>query len=182
MDKLEEHIKKYRDDLDEYTPSSDIWKRIKRATKKKSTTVIRWISIAAMALVILGSVAVFYNPLNRWSVTGNRSVKNEEQSSDNPRLKETEIYYNNLVNSLYREAAPLLTANPEIKKELSADFTQLDSICSDIKKDLKDNVANQEVIEALIQNYRIKIRLLEDMLIILKENKDNPEKNKSYEL
>jgi hypothetical protein len=43
-------------------------------------------------------------------------------------------------------------------------------------------VANQEVVEALIQNYRIKIRLLEDMLIILKENENNPEKSKSYEL
>ena len=75
-----------------------------------------------------------------------------------------------------------LTANPEIQKELVTDISQLDSICSEIKKDLKDNVANQEVVEALIQNYRIKIRLLEDMLTILKENENNPEKKKSHEL
>ena len=81
-----------------------------------------------------------------------------------------------------REATPLLTKNPEIKKELNIDLSQLDSICSDLKKDLKDNVSNQEVVEALIQNYRIKIRLLEDMLTILKENENNPEKKKSHEL
>jgi hypothetical protein len=97
-------------------------------------------------------------------------------------LKETEIYYNNLVNSLYREATPFLTSNPEIKKELNTDISQLDSICFEIKKDLKDNVANQEVVEALIQNYRIKIRLLEDMLTILKENENHQEKNRSHEL
>jgi len=97
-------------------------------------------------------------------------------------LKETEIYYSTLVNSLYMEATPLLTKNPEIKKELNTDLSQLDSICSDLKKDLKDNVSNQEVVEALIQNYRIKIRLLEDMLTILKENENNPEKKKSHEL
>ena len=74
----------------------------------------------------------------------------------NSQLKETEIYYNNLANSLYREATPMLTRNPEIEKELSTDISQIDSICSEIKKDLKDNVANQDVIEALIQNYRIK--------------------------
>ena len=107
---------------------------------------------------------------------------NEVFSQVNPQLKETEIYYNNLVNSLYREATPLLTKNPEIKKELNTDLSQLDSICSDLKKDLKDNVSNQEVVEALIQNYRIKIRLLEDMLTILKENENNPEKKKSHEL
>jgi hypothetical protein len=58
----------------------------------------------------------------------------------------------------------------------------LDSIFSNIKKDLKDNVATQEVVEALIQNYRIKIRILEDMPILLKEDKNNPEKSKNYEL
>ena len=99
-----------------------------------------------------------------------------------PQLKETETYYNNLVNSLYKEATPLLTKNPEIKKELNIDLSHLDSICVDIKKDLKDNISNQDVVEALIQNYRIKIRILEDMLAILKANENNPEKKKSYEL
>jgi len=61
-------------------------------------------------------------------------------------------------------------------------MSHLDSLCTEIKKDLKDNVANQEVIEALIQNYRIRIRLLEDMLTILKENENKPAKKKSYEL
>jgi hypothetical protein len=37
-------------------------------------------------------------------------------------------------------------------------------------------------VEALIQNYRIKIRLLEDILTILKEDENNPEKKKDYEL
>jgi len=88
----------------------------------------------------------------------------------------------NLVNSLYREAMPYLTENPEIEKELVTDIPHLDSICVEIKNDLKDNVSNQEVVEALIQNYRIKIRLLEDMLTILQENETNPDKNKDYEL
>jgi hypothetical protein len=39
---------------------------------------------------------------------------------------------------------------------------------------LKDNVDNQDVIEALINNYRIKIQILEDMLIVLKQNENNP--------
>ena len=52
----------------------------------------------------------------------------------------------------------------------------------DIKKDLKDNIANQDVIEALIQNYRIKINILEDMLTVLKANENNHEKEKSHEL
>jgi hypothetical protein len=182
MDKLEEHIRKNREDLDRYSPSSGIWKRIKRGLKKGKSPISQWLSIAAMVIVILGTAVVFLRPGNKWSNTNSEMRNDAGLTTANPQLKETEIYYNNVVNSLYREAIPMLTGNPEIEKELNTDISQLDSICSEIKKDLKDNVANQEVVEALIQNYRIKIRLLEDMLIILKENEDNPEKSKSYEL
>jgi len=182
MDKLEEFIRKNREDLDRYSPSVGIWKKVKRSFKKEKHSVNKWFSIAAMVVVILCTGIILIRLGN------NRSASNSDMEADgsleqaNPHLKETEIYYNNLVNSLYHEATPLLIGNPEIKKELNADISQLDSICSDIKKDLKDNVANQEVVEALIQNYRIKIRLLEDMLVILKENENNPEKSKSHEL
>jgi hypothetical protein len=182
MDKLEEHIKKNRDELDRYTPSPDIWKKIDRVMRKDKSQLRKWLSIAAMVVIILGSALVFFRPSNSLLINKNPSGNGEGQTSGNPQLKETEIYYNNLVNSLYLEATPLLTGNPEIKKELTIDISQLDSICSDIKKDLKDNVANQEVVEALIQNYRIKIRLLEDMLTLLKENEVNPKKPKSHEL
>jgi hypothetical protein len=184
MDKLEDFIRKNREDLDLYEPSSGTWKRIEKELKDKKTGFKRWMSIAAMLVVILGTAVVMFRLGTMWSDSGNRQSAIEETNQYSPHLKETEIYYTNLVNSLYQEATPLLTGNPEIKKELTNDMSQLDSICTDIKRDLKDNVANQEVVEALIQNYRIKIRLLEDMLIILKEkeNDNNPEKTKSHEL
>lgn len=180
MDKLEEHIRKNREDLDRYSPSSKTWRNISREIHNKKTPVIKWLSVAAMFIVILGTALVFI----KYSGPGRGLLKSEEatESAQNTQLKETEIYYNNLVNSIYLEAKPLLTANPEVQRELVIDISHIDSICSEIKKDLKDNVANQEVVEALIQNYRIKIQLLEDMLTILKENENNPEKQKSHEL
>jgi CHASE3 domain sensor protein len=182
MDKLEEQIRKNREDLDRYSPSSGVWKKIKKGLKKDKSPISRWLSIAAMVIVILGTALVFFTQRNRWSDNNNELSKDSGLTPANPHLKETEIYYNNMVNSLYREATPLLTGNPEIENELNTDISHLDSICSEIKKDLKDNIANQEVVEALIQNYRIKIRLLEEMLIILKENENNPEKKRSYGL
>jgi hypothetical protein len=182
MDKLEEHIRKNREDLDRYSPSARIWKRIRSKTGKEKTPVRKWFSIAAMLIVILGTAVFLINytfPGSDKSLLKNSDAPGTSQATQ---LKETEIYYNNLVNSIYTAAKPLLTANPEIQKELVTDFSHLDSICSDIKRDLKDNVANQEVVEALIQNYRIKIQLLEDMLTILKENENNPEIKKSHEL
>lgn len=182
MDKLEEHIKNNREDLDRHTPSSDIWRRIDKSLNRENTRLPKWLSVAAMLIVILGSALFLYQNRNKMTwMKGGRNLE-AQQELTNPQLKETEIYYNNLVNALYLEATPLLTGNPDIKKELNTDISHLDSLCTEIRKDLKDNVANQEVVEALILNYRIKIRLLEDMLVILRENEGKPEKNKSHEL
>jgi hypothetical protein len=182
MDRLEEHIRNNREDLDRHDPSSDIWRRIDKSLNREKTHLPKWFSIAAMLIVILGSILFLYQDRNNTTwMKGGRNIESQQELS-NPQLKETEIYYNNLVNSLYQEATPLLVSNPEIKKELNTDISHLDSLCTEIRKDLKDNVANQEVVEALILNYRIKIRLLEDMLVILKENEGKPEKNESHEL
>jgi len=182
MDRLEEHIKNNREDLDMHNPSSDIWRRIDKSLGREKTLLPKWFSIAAMLILIFGSALFLYQGRNKmiW-MNGGKKIEAEQEVA-NPQLKETEIYYTNLVNSLYQEATPLLVSNPDIKKELNTDISHLDSLCTDIRKDLKDNVANQEVIEALILNYRTKIRLLEDMLVILKENEGKPEKNKSHEL
>src|SRR5512133_1444315 len=181
MDKLEEHIRRNREELDKYTPPTGIWRRIRKELKKEKSSAKQWLSIAAMIVVILGTALVLFKPEFRWS-DSKKQNNNEQLTQLTPQLKETEIYYNNLVNSLYTEATPLLTNNPEIKKELNSDLSQLDSICSDLKKDLSDNISNQDVVEALVQNYRIKIRILEDMLKVLKENENNPEKKKNHEL
>lgn len=96
-------------------------------------------------------------------------------------LKETELFYNSLYHSMYIQAKPLLTGQPDIAKEIDEGAARIDSICTDIRKDLKDNISNKEVIEALIRNYRIKIQLLEDMLDVVKQN-ETPKKRDSHEL
>lgn len=182
MDKLEEHIRKNREDLDRYSPSKTVWKNIDRQINKKVFPLRKVLSVAAMFVVILAtSVLLFKNGLLTRIITGSEyGTANDVQV--NSQIKETELYYNNLFNSLYREATPMLTGNPEIREEFTSDISHLDSIYIEIKRDLKDNVANQDVVEALIQNYRTKIRLLEEMLIVLKENDINPEKENLHEL
>jgi hypothetical protein len=182
MDKLEDYIRKNREALDRYNPPLGLWKRILKGSNKEKPSLAKWISIAAMIAVIMASSIILFRSGHDVSVKSIESNIETGQTLINSQLMETEAYYNSLANSIYREASPLLIRNPEIGEELSNDILQLDSICSDIKNDLKDNVANQDVIEALIQNYRIKIRLLEDMLTLLKENEDNPEKNNNHEL
>jgi len=182
MDKLEEHIRKHREDLDRYTPPESIWKGVNNKLKRRTFSTRQWLSIAALITVILGTAVIFFKPEYRWADQQQQVRPNDELTQYPPQLKETEAYYNNLVNTLYSEATPMLTKNPEIRKELNTDLSHLDSICIDLKKDLKDNVSNQDVVEALIQNYRIKIQILEDMLSVMKGKDSNSETKKSHEL
>lgn len=175
MDNLEKFISNNRDKLDKYDPSPGIWNRINQEINPGRRSVRFWFSAAAMVILVLGTTVILL-------LSGRKKELNYSGQNNQQALKETELYYNSLVNSLYREATPLMTGQPEIEKEFDNDMAQIDSICADIKKDLKDNIANQEVIEALIQNYRIKIKLLEDMVNLLKQNEVEKDKNKSHEL
>jgi hypothetical protein len=182
MDNLEKYIKENRNDLDKYSPSPSVWQGIRSGMKNSKRSLLIRFSAAAMITVILGTAAFFYVWYNRTSSMTYKGVKNNTYFMPDPQLKETEIYYNNLINELYTKATSLTNLHPDIDKELFNDLTQLDSIYAEIKKDLKDNIANQEVIEALINNYRIRIRMLEEILDILKQNENGHEKNNNHVL
>jgi hypothetical protein len=182
MDRLEEQIRKNRRELDLRRPSPAVWRRVRKELGQDTFPVRRWLSVAAVFLAIIGTAITFFTIGHSWNGSKMESRFDQTASPSGNQLKETEIYYSNIINSLYREAAPLLTSHPDIDKELTDDISHLDSIYLDIKKDLRDNVANQDVIEALIQNYRIRIKILDDMLNMLKEENSTPEKNKRHEI
>jgi hypothetical protein len=182
MDKLENHIKSNRSELDLYDPPQGLWEKIERKLKVRTRYHFRWEAAAAVFLLITATAVTFFTIGHSWSRSRGNYPGNGELQSERSQLRETELYYTSIINSLYREATPLLTNHPDVKKELTEDISQLDSICADIKKDLRDNVSNQEVIEALIQNYRVRIRILEDMLATLKEDKTNSQKSNGYEM
>ena len=91
---------------------------------------------------------------------------------DIPELREAEMYYSGMIHTKLEEVKPLLREYPSLEEELNSDLSELDSIYSGLKSDLKDNIANHEVIEAMIQNYRLRISILEDMLVFLEGKKD----------
>ena len=166
MEEIEKFILDNRKELDPYDPDPRIWERINNSLQHRKRVLYRWLSAAAVIITAIGSALLIYTHID---LKDPAYYSSREQKQE---IRETEIFYSNQLNSLYKEAEPLLTNQPEIRNELYNDMERIDSLCTEIKKDLKDNISNQEVIEALVQNYRIKIRILEDMLTILRENED----------
>jgi len=172
MDRLEKFVRENREKLDMYEPSPRIWERIEgKNVLISKKLLIRLSAAAVITLVLAGSMFLYTNANRKNRISG---LPDE--------IREMELFYNSMASALYMKAKPMLTGQPEVEKELENDLQMIDRICIEIKEDLKDNVDNQEVIEALIQNYTIKIHILEDMLRILNENENHTEKQKSNEL
>ena len=182
-DRLEDFVKQNREQFDLREPDPSIWLKIQTDSDSDGRAVmkehrpLRWLRIAAaVAMIFAGSTAGIY------FLTGDRAEA-ERSSELYLEIIETEQYYSRMVSDRYDELQPFLVSNPVAKEMLSADMEELDEVYKELKEDLKDNASNPEVIEAMILNYRVKLEILEDLLIQLKEKENQDyEKDESVSL
>jgi hypothetical protein len=166
-ERFEKFITEHRDKFDFREPDPRIWKKIEADIRVKKGIDWRLVLSRAAAVVIIFAASYAVNEfIHRQRSEGfkTKSAKILEKEIAIPGLKETEAYYTSLVNQKLDELKPIIANCPVLEEELNYDMSELDSVYHDLKNDLKDNIANQEVIEAIIENYRLRINILEDIL------------------
>lgn len=175
-DRLEEFVRGHSQEFDIHEPDEALWLKIEKTIAPKK--VIPWklyISRAAIVIFLVGASLIGQR---LWMKHGQHIAKrNTEVELNIPELKEAEMYYTGMINAKLEEVKPLLIEHPSLEKELKTDLSELDSVYRSLKNDLKDDIANQEVIEAMIQNYRLRISILEDMLSFLEADINEKENN-----
>jgi hypothetical protein len=168
-DNLEQYIRANRKKFDRYRPHPSV-RRALFAKRPGGRTILMRSSFtraAAVAVLIGCSMLLAYN-------TGIRRSSNM-RAAMSPELRETEVYYETLVSSVFSRANTLFADYPGLETEIRADIGELEQIGRELMDDLKDNVANREVVEALIRNYRLRIQLLEDLMENLPDENDKME-------
>jgi hypothetical protein len=170
-DKFESFIRDQREAFDFREVDPALWKKIEADIKPGH--MINWKLILGRAAAVLIIFAASYLVHDLIDNHGRIAVFNKHQSKAEPEivipeLQEAELYYSGLISEKLEEVRPILASCPGVEEELNTDMTELDSLYTSLKADLKDNVANQEVIEAIIENYRLRIALLEELLAELK--------------
>ena len=179
-DRLEDFVKQNREQFDLHQPDPSIWLKInpENVPDDRERRPLRWLRVAAaIAVIFAGSTAGIY------FLTGNRAEPDLYSSEIYREMQETEQYYNQMVNLRFQELQPYLASDPAAKEMLTADMEELDQVYEELKNDLKDNISNPEVIEAMILNYRVKLEILEDLLNQLKEKENQDyESDESYSL
>lgn len=186
-DKLEDFINSNRDEFDLFEPKAELWDKIAEKTEKKNRFLsVNWNSVfwKAAAVIIIFTTSVFVHNYINSNNTGKKneivSVKKKTKKVIIPELREAEVFYTTAVNNKMSQAKKLLVHHPDLELELCSEFSELDSIYRDLKKDLKTGIAKEEIVAAMIQNYRMKLEILENILLELgriRNQKENKEKN-----
>ena len=171
-DKLEKHIDENRSSFDDLNPPIDMWERISQSTEKnkvgiKKLVVYRLSGAAAILIVALLGYVYFSAPASQKNTV---SEYYEE-------MMETEQFYSKQVLIKKQQVFKLTSDQPEIKSDIEQELALLDTAMTELKNDLNDNIANSEVIEAMIQNYRMKLQILEDILMYLEPDENNDSKS-----
>lgn len=184
-DKLEQFILDNRSDFDDQLPSAESWDKIK--TNIRPVRNVNWtarlVRVAAAVVIFVSSYIFIDYTLNKSNGGQNFAAQDDNELLDNiPVLVEAKAYYSNQINNMEQQVYRLAGNDTPLRAEIDTEFKELDRVFNELKSDLKDNAANEDVIEAMIQNYRIKVQILEEILIQLKnadeQNTDDNEDEK----
>lgn len=181
-DKLERFIIDHHDEFDDLEPNPAVWDRIQtREPVKQSPDWTRILWRAAAIAVIFVSSFIFIDYLvdrDRMDVLAESASEEPEVNAVYQELMEAEFYYSSQIEQRREEFYQLAGNNPALRKEINMELSDLDNIFLELKEDLNDNADNEEVVVAMIQNYRLKLEILEQ---ILQQLQSANEKNKSHE-
>lgn len=180
MDKLEKFIKEHRQDFDIHEPSSAIWNRI-AIRNRRIRTFPSWLWQAAAAIAIFAAawyLNEFFDRHNDQGISRSEDINMLYETAPFQALAEAEAFYTTKINSAREEISGMTGIEKSVMDDMNTDILELDRIFEELKNDLKDDTDNEEVVAAMIQNYRIKLEILEELLTQLKKAED--EKGNEY--
>lgn len=162
MKKLEDFMREHRDDFDSELPSMDVWNKIElKLDTKKSRKINFWKLTASIAAILILAL------IGSFMLNSQHSELNKYANISDPELLElleTEDYYSQKVSVQMIEIHKCYDIYPDLKYDIESDLNELDNMYKELKNDLNDNFYNREVIEAMIQNNRLRLEMVDRVL------------------
>jgi hypothetical protein len=183
MNRLEEIFKNNRGEFDDREPSDGHFERFsfKLATRlhagRAKRSILPYLLKAAVVtlLVTLSSLWTFDH-----FVRPNLKTK-MTLSEVSPEYREVESYYVQQVNFMENEFTALDLSNPEQKEALMKEMASMDSVYTELQKELRANPNDQRIIDAMIKHYQTKIEVMSYILEQLREIKAETSNPVSHE-
>lgn len=171
-DQLEKYISDHREEFDELTPSPTVWDRIEQdidVVPVRKLVPLRKALAYGVAAVVVVALGLFFimnehqvaNEMADQPIDEMATDRNGYSLSDiSPELAEVEGYYVTRVNQKMERLGTL-----EIEPELLEELELLDLEFNQLKEEMGGSVNNEQIIAAMIDNYRLKLEILEALLL-----------------
>lgn len=173
---VETFIEDNRAEFDTEIPNLKIWaqidKTVNRATEKRHILRgVLWRSAAAVALLVVGATAGIFVYEKRENTLVEKQV---EQVA--PDFQKTEKFYDQQVQAKLTKLASYQNTDPSV----FSDLKQIDEIQAELKAELSNAPMStrEEIVRRMIENYQIKIGILER---VLEQVEENPSQNRENE-
>ncbi|MEM6892922.1 MAG: hypothetical protein AAF554_04470 [Bacteroidota bacterium] len=162
MDNLEEYIQKNRKAFDDQSLDKDkLWSSISQELQPEEKVIPLWrkplVRVAASVTVLLAlsltAALWFFQPR-----------LDTEAGFASQELMEIDMHYQQLVSHQVNliQQHPRLTASD--KEEFLSFMDELDAEYDLLKKEMQNNLDNERVLEAIVDNYKKRIELIENLL------------------
>lgn len=163
-DRLESFVRNNRDEFDQLLPSPEVWGNISKQLGGRQKTI--WFRsagfrAAAVVVVVLISSALVFRTVGYLTGPARVAANLDPEIRE---LIEAEAFYAQQVSGKLEEIRKCYKMVPELQMEVEGDLTELENMYKELKKDLNENIANKNVIEAMIENNRYRLRVVDDVL------------------
>ncbi len=161
---FDDFIMRNREAFDSQMPSDQLWDRIASEVNvsqsgKRQLWFMHAKRYAAVAVVFLSVSIGLYTVF--FSSTDGEDLQASVMSKE---INDVSYFYETEIERKRAQVIALTAETPAIKEEVEMDFEALDIALVELKADLNDDVSNSEVLTAMIQNYRLKLQILEQIL------------------
>jgi len=161
-DRLEDFIKNNREAFDQFEPSEKVWENIskQKGKSRKISMVSYFLRVAAVVTIAV----VFTVLITNTNIFNSEEAKAQPEDPELRELIEAEAFYASQVNEKMNEIRKCYDTFPEIKEEVETDLTELQEMYDVLKIDLNENISKKAVIEAMIENNRYRLKMVDDVL------------------
>ena len=189
MDNLEDFIKNNKTELNKQAPSPDVWKRIKAerdadreaenvipiGKPKRAALPMQIMRMAASFLILALAAFGGYKLLDTPPIEeATAAIHAELDLTDE--VSELDQYYESQVSGQFAKVESLI-ANDEILSEVREELEMLDKEKSKLLSDYDKNRNDKEIVQALMNTYRMKLNVLENIISLLNENENEEEQS-----
>ena len=183
MKTIEEIIRNNKDFFEEAEPSKGHFERFNRKLEVRfqSNTPKRSIVPYLLRAAVV-TLLVTLSSLWTWDHFIRPGSSRMTLSQVSPQYKEVESYYVHQVNMMEGEIVNVdLKNNPEQKEMLMNEMKSMDSVYVSLQKELKVNPNDERIINAMLEHYQTKLKIMTYIVDQLKTIRNNNQNNTENE-